>query len=189
MDNFIKIIKKITIFLFLVTIISLSIYGYLNGWFKSVEALQNGIDSLGFFGVFGFIIFQILQVIVPVVPNQIISIAGVLAFDIFLGFLYNYIGVFIGSYIVFFLGKKYGKILIEKIFSKKSVEKYQAFTEGTKFTKLFAFALICPGFPDDFLCYLAGTSNISFKNFSIIILIGRALSQITYSLFLEYFQF
>lgn len=187
MDRYLNYIKNITRITFFLIVIGVAVYGGLNGWFESVEALQEGIESLGIFGVVGFVFLQILQVIVPIVPNQIVGVAGVVIFGPVFGFVYNYMGVCIGSLIVFELAKNYGNRIIEKIFSQKLMDKYRNCVDSKKFTTIFGAAIICPGLPDDFLCYLAGTSKIKYKYFLIIILIGRATSQIGYSLFLNLF--
>lgn len=166
---------------FIIMVVGTAIYGYLNGWFTSVETMQAHINALGVWGLMGFIFIQILQVIVPIVPNQMIGATGAVIFGPFIGFICNYIGVCIGSITVFYLAKTYGNKIIEKLFSQKTMDKYKHWTEGNQFARLFAFAMICPGLPDDFLCYLAGTSNIKFRHFMIIILVGRATSQIGYS--------
>ena len=40
-----------------------------------------------------------------------------------------------------------------------------------------------PGAPDDLLCYVAGISNITLKEFIIYIILGKPLTLIFYSIF------
>ncbi|MFI3249590.1 MAG: VTT domain-containing protein [Eubacteriales bacterium] len=180
-------IRQWAMLVFACILLVIGVYGYLRGWFSSVEALQHGIDELGLLGIVVFLLFQVVQVVFPLIPNQIISVAGVLIFDPFFGFIYNFIGVFVGSFLVFYLAQNFGMKVIEKLFSDDIIERYQHWTSHPKFVYTFAFAMICPGFPDDFLCYLAGTSRIKFTQFFAIILVGRAISSLTYSLFLDFF--
>ena len=48
--------------------------------------------------------------------------------------------------------------------------------------RLFALAIFFPVAPDDFLCYLAGTTSMTWRRFTTIILLGKPLSIALYSL-------
>lgn len=50
------------------------------------------------------------------------------------------------------------------------------------FTKLFALAIFLPFAPDDFLCYLAGTTKMKLGSFTCIILAGKPAAIALYSL-------
>lgn len=99
------------------------------------------------------------------------------------GFIYNYISIVIGSIIVFFIARKYGMPLIQKMFEQKLIDKYIGWLNGEKrFEKLFAIAIFMPVAPDDFLCYLAGITKISVKKYIAIIVLLKPFTIFTYSL-------
>ena len=75
---------------------------------KNENILISYIKQAGIITPILFIIFQILQVIIPIFPGGVSCIAGVILFGPFLGFIYNYISIIIGSCIAFHLSKKYG---------------------------------------------------------------------------------
>lgn len=57
-----------------------------------------------------------------------------------------------------------------QMFSEKQLQRYKVWTgENTKFTHLFAIAIFFPVAPDDLLCYLAGTTAMSWRQFICII--------------------
>ena len=61
--------------------------------------------------------------------------------------------------------------------------KYEHWTgDGSPFARLFAIAIFMPVAPDDFLCYLAGTTEMSWKRFTIIILLGKPAALALYSM-------
>ena len=69
------------------------------------------------------------------------------------------------------------------MFSDKMIAKYEAWTGSeSKFARWFAIAIFFPVAPDDFLCYLAGTTGISWRKFTAIILMGKPASIALYSL-------
>ena len=54
--------------------------------------------------------------------------------------------------------------------------------EKRRFERLFALAIFLPVAPDDFLCYLAGTTEMTLPRFTAIILLGKPAAIALYSL-------
>lgn len=160
-----------------------SVYGYRSGLFTSTEALQEYIGSFGVWAALIFVLIQMLQVIVPILPGGVSCVVGVLLFGPWMGFLYNYIGMSIGSVCAFALSKRFGRPIMDHLFSEKTIAKYEAWTEKkNRFPKFFAAAIALPGLPDDFLCYLAGITKMSWNYFLFVVLIGRPITLVAYSL-------
>ncbi|TQR04658.1 TVP38/TMEM64 family protein [Psychrobacillus soli] len=159
------------------------IYGYKNGLFTSTETFRDFIVSFGIWAPIIFIFIQIVQVIIPILPGAISCVVGIIIFGPWIGLLYNYIGICIGSIIVFLLAQKYGKPFVRRIVGKKSFEKYIGWvSKGNTFDKIFAYAIFFPIAPDDLLCYIAGLTKMKLQKFIVIILLGKPLSITIYSL-------
>ncbi len=172
----------ITVFGALLCLI-LVIIGYQQGIFSSPESLKTFLNGLGIFAPIGFILFQVIQCVVPIIPGGFGCIIGVVVFGPVYGFIYNYIGISLGSTINFLLAKQYGKSFVLKIVSQKNYDKYISWIEkGKKFDKLFAFAMFSPCAPDDLLCFLAGLTPMSLKKFVTIILTCKPWSILIYSM-------
>lgn len=153
------------------------------GILTSQENMQKFIMGFGTAAGIIFILIQIIQVIIPVIPGGVSCVAGVIVFGAGMGFVYNYVGICIGSILVFLIAKRYGRPLMVKMFDKKLIDKYESWTEKNgRFTKLFALAIFLPVAPDDFLCYLAGTTRMKLKTFTAVILLGKPLSIAAYSM-------
>jgi len=152
-----------------------------NNLFSSQGSLESFLLKFGIWAPLMFVIFQVIQVVFPVIPGGISLLAGVIIFGPVHGFIYNYLGIVTGSAIAFLLAKHYGIPIIEVLFGKKIVTKYSKWTDNKKFSKLFALAIFMPVAPDDFLCYMAGTTNMSFGSFLMTILLGKPLSIAAYS--------
>ena len=182
-----KVLFTVITIIMTVLIVLFIIYGIRIGIFESPDNLVKYIEKYGVLAPLIFILIQIVQVILPIIPGGASCLAGVLAFGPGLGFLYNYIGLCIGSIIAFFLSRKYGLKLILKLFKEETVNKYVAYIKQKKFEKVFFWGIFLPGAPDDLLCYIAGISNISFKKFLVIILLGKPLALYLYSLFIDIF--
>lgn len=181
-----KIINTISVIGILVSI-ALTIYFINLGVFKDINALRGLVGDSIILGPIIFILLQILQVVIPIIPGGISSAAGVLIFGPFAGFVYNYVGICIGSIIIFLLGRRYGKPFILSMISDKTYNKYIGWLDNqNRFEKLFALAIFLPVAPDDALCLMAGLTNISVKKYVWIILLAKPLSIFLYSMALIY---
>ncbi|MCB8535418.1 TVP38/TMEM64 family protein [Enterococcus faecium] len=167
--------------------IALTIYFINLGVFKDLNALRGLVGDSIILGPIIFVFIQILQVVIPIIPGGISTAAGVLIFGPYAGFIYNYIGICIGSIIIFLLGRRYGKPFILSMISDKTYNKYIGWLDNqNRFEKLFALAIFLPVAPDDALCLMAGLTNMSVKRYTLIILIAKPLSIFLYSMVLIY---
>ena len=167
----------------LVACVILALWGWRTGVLTSQEQMQALVHSCGAVGVVLFILFQAVQVVVPVLPGGIGCLAGVLIFGPVWGFVYNYVGICIGSLAAFAVARNCGKPLLTMLFSEKTIAKYSRWAEErNRFARLFALAIFLPVAPDDFLCSLAGTTEMSWRQYTAIILLGKPFAIALYSL-------
>ena len=159
-------------------------YGFWKaGLFDSKEALTSCISRFGWAGPAVFITFQAVQVVIPILPGGLGCLAGVILFGAWKGFWYNYIGICAGSVLAFLIARQFGKPLLGCLFSEKLLKKYESWaTEKRRFERLFALAIFLPVAPDDFLCYLAGTTEMTLPRFTAIILLGKPAAIALYSM-------
>ena len=182
-DTFLRFIMNAIAVLSGILMTIFAVYGILTGLFSSQERIRLFIEKFGMMAPAAFLVIQIVQIIIPIIPGGLTCVAGVLAFGPVMGFVYNYISIVIGSIIVFVLSRKFGNIIVRKIFSDKTYNKYSKWlTIGRKAEILFALAIFFPVAPDDFLCYLAGLTNMSYKKYILIIVLCKPLSILAYSM-------
>lgn len=181
--NWVKTVVNIGSVLLLALCVVIAFWLWRQGAFRSVEALQQCVDSYGGSAAALFVALQGVQVVIPLLPGGVSCLAGVLLFGPWEGLLYNYVGIVLGSLLAFALARNLGKPLLEKLFSRKLHDKYEKWThENRRFNKFFALAVFLPGLPDDFLCFLAGTTGMSWKKFALITLVCRPPVIALYSL-------
>ena len=159
----------------------LSKYGILET-ISTVDGLKNYILSTKEKGIYIYIIIQALQVVILPIPAAIICIVGSLIYGPFLGGLYCSLGILIGSFISFFIGKTFGYKIVAWIAGKENTDKYSAIIRkrGGFFLGL---AFLLPMFPDDILCLIAGITNMKFKTFAWVTVITRPIGVICMSYF------
>jgi uncharacterized membrane protein YdjX (TVP38/TMEM64 family) len=152
----------------------------------SFDALRTFIIQTGFWGPLVFILIQIVQVVIPILPGGISCAYGVLLFGTAYGFVYNYVGIVIGSVLAFLLSRQLGKPFIQKITPGRIYRKYIGWLDKSSwFDRLFALGILLPGAPDDFLCMLAGASEMKLKKFMIILILCKPGALFVYSISLS----
>ena len=186
-DNVKKKIRLNTVFniisaTFVVVLVLLATYGIKIGLFRDTDVIEQEISKAGVYGPLAFIFIQVIQVVVPIIPGGVVLAAGGVLFGTIEDFIYNYIGIIVGSSIHFLLIRRYGSPLVKKFSSEKTYNKYKNWLEtDNHFYKLFVIAILLPGAPDDLLCMFAGLTEMTFKKFLVTILIAKPLSIVLYS--------
>ena len=79
-----------------------------------------------------------------------------------------------------------GTYLKGSLYGQKQLDKYDGWTKNKeRFDRMFALAIFLPVASDDFRCYLAGTTAMSWRRFVIIVSLGKPLAIAAYSLLLN----
>lgn len=186
-----SIIKTGTIVLFCLFMgmaLFVCIDGLMKGHFQSIQTLQTYISSYGIWGPLLLLMIQLLQVILPILPGFAGCIVGSVLFGAANGFWINYIGISLGSIIAYFLAKRYGTKLVNKMMPMEKYQKYiDKINQSKSYTLLLFLAILLPLAPDDFLCYFSGLINMSSKKFITIIILAKPWCILGYCIFFAYF--
>lgn len=127
------------------------------------------------------------QIVGPIIPGGVSLLGGVVFFGPVAGFIYNYVGICIGSIINFFLARHYGRPFILHIVSEETLDKYMKWTENqNKFNWFFALCILAPAAPDDVLCLLAGLTKMKFWTYFWIIILCKPWTIAAYSIGLQF---
>lgn len=127
-----------------------------------------------------FILVQFLQVVILPIPSTVTVVAGSALFGPLLGSVYSLIGIVLGSFTAFAVGRLAGYRVVAWLVGKETLDKWLAKIKGKD--KIFLSAMfLLPVFPDDVLCFVAGLSTMSFGLFALVIGISRVLAVFTTS--------
>lgn len=186
-EHYRKIINVATL-IGIVFVIIAAIIGIKEGYFTDQDKLQALLQSAGFLGPLVFIIIQIVQCVIPIIPGGITLLIGVLVFGPFWGFVYNYVGIILGSCAAFYLARFYGQPLVKAMVKERTFNKYMGWLNKNqkKFNIFFFIAMVFPFFPDDLICMIAGLSKMKFRQFFPLLAIGKIPSTLVYTLFLGF---
>lgn len=147
---------------------------WLDGRFDSVETFQKYVAGFGLAAPLFLVAVQAAQVILPVLPGLFGCVVGTMMFGAAGGFWCNYIGISAGSIIAFWLARKYGSVLVSRMFPGEKYEKWATWAAGSRFYTVVLFlGMVLPLFPDDYFCYFTGLTKMSARKFVAIILPGK----------------
>jgi len=182
-----KLILNILTIIGIVAVIFFIYFAVKERWFLDNEILLTKIKSFGLLAPLCFILIQMVQVVLPVIPGGASCLVGVMAFGAVGGFIYNYVGLVLGSICSFLLSRKFGMSIINKLFKEKDIKKALDKINNSKYDLIFFLIILLPGLPDDLFCYISGITKMSLKKFTIIILIGKPLTLLVYSICFQFF--
>lgn len=183
MKEFIKK-QKIKLLLILVIIAAIVLmvqyYSKIVLVFKDIETIKGIILGYGNYSFIIYIALQIVQIVIFFIPGDIMQISAGFIFGPITGFLLSFLGICLGTSIVFFISRKLGKPFVNKIVSEKDtwiIHKLEKFKEhpmkDKKLKKIVFFTYLIPGIPKDILGYICGVSEIKYKDFIIYSSIAR----------------
>lgn len=152
------------------------------------DKLKNYLESFGYWSWAVFFIFQVLQVVIFFIPGEVIQAAGGYVFGTLWGTVISFLGIGVGSYLLFLVSYKYGRGFVEKVVPQdlhKKIEKIlhkksrgMTDEEETEFIKkrekVIAFLLyLLPGMPKDSLVLIFGLTEMTPTEFITISMIAR----------------
>lgn len=143
------------------------------------DRFRDWVQGHGIFGPILYVFCVILQVVIAIIPGEPLELVGGYAFGTWLGTGLCLIGIFLGSVLVFGLVRRYGIRLVEIFFSEEKLKELKFLKQSPKRTLLFTIIYVIPGTPKDLLCYFAGLTDMKWKTFMLISLLGRLPSLIT----------
>ena len=138
--------------------------------FSDRLAFENFINDLGFWGPLAIVGSITLEVVVAPIPGYIPAITAGFVFGPILGSLYTFIGNVLGTAIVFFVARKYGKKLVLRFMKKERLEKYGHTI--SKHENWLLFFYFFPIIPIDVISAAFGLSKIHWKKFFIVSSLG-----------------
>ncbi len=171
-----KIIQIIIVIIFIICLIIGSIY-----FTPIVKALSNVdtreiyIEKLRSYGMFGSVILALLfavQVIFAVIPSEPFEIIAGIMYGPWGGFFIAQIGLSIGSIIVYYLVRLFGKGFVKSLINIDS-KKLDFLHDKTRSEVIIASILLIPGLPKDFLAFVVPFTKVSLTKFLIISFIAR----------------
>lgn len=178
-----KIILTALFFLLLCVSAGFCLYGYARGCFHSVDSFRSYIAGCGPLAPAALTLTQAIQVVVPVIPGFLGCAVAAGLWGAAGGFACNYIGICGGSLIAYWLARRFGMPLVQRMVPMQKYRRLTRWVTSRKsYTVVFFLAILLPLAPDDFLCWLSGLLGMPPRRFTWIILLGKPWIILAYSL-------
>lgn len=146
-----------------------------SGFFQAISSpqeMQAYIQRFAPYSHFIFFLLQLSSVILAPIPSNLTTLAGGLLFGAIPAFFITTAAVILGSAVVFQLARVLGRPFVERFANSVAIEKYGHIIQRKRDVFLL-MAFLFPFFPDDLLCIMAGLTDISFRRFLTLVIIGR----------------
>ena len=122
-----------------------------------------------------YIVLQYLQVVILPIPGVVSTAVGVALFGPFLTIFYSLIGILLGSFTAFYIGRKLGGKAVAWLIGDETLSAWQKKLKG-KDNFVLTLMFLLPMFPDDILCFIAGLSTMTIRYFIIMITVSRVFA-------------
>ncbi len=137
------------------------------------EAFKEAVSRLGLWGPAIIVLLEILLVMVTVVPVGPLNIAAGYVYGLIGGTVLCLIGNTLGSMVVFFLVRKFGKSFVLLFVSEEAFERHSRILEHPRMKLLLLAAFAIPGMPKDVFAYLSGLTDLTAREWFLIAALGR----------------
>jgi uncharacterized membrane protein YdjX (TVP38/TMEM64 family) len=143
---------------------------------KNPEYIRNYLAGFGNLSFLVFILIQLIQVIIVIIPVDLVNICSGFVFGMPLGFVLSYLGLMMGSVIVFYISRFFGYDFVCRLISTEKIEKISGMLNSSKGT-VGLFLICCiPFIPKDIMMYVAGLTPVKASRLFLIYGISRVPS-------------
>lgn len=143
------------------------------------QEFRDWVDSKGIWGPVLYVALVIFQILIAFIPGEPLEIVAGYVFGTIKGTVLCIAAASLGSIIVLFLVRKFGKALLEIYFDKEKIENLKFLQSSQKKIVVFMILFIVPGTPKDLLCYYGGLTDIPMPLLIFICTVCRLPSIIT----------
>ncbi len=142
-------------------------------------SFRTWVEARGLWGRVLFVGVIMLQVIIAFIPAEPLEIAAGYAFGAVWGTVLVWLGLVLGTLIVFLFVRKIGIKAVEVFFPREKIDSVK-YLNNEKALNAAAFTLfLIPGTPKDLLTYIAGLTKIRLLPWIVLTSIARIPSIVT----------
>lgn len=145
----------------------------------NLEDFKLWVESLGYGGILVLFLLQMLQIIIAFIPGEFVEILAGMLYGSLGGMVICLAGILFSTTLIFFLVRRFGKKLTEKIYAKQEQKKYKFLFKTKNLYLIIFFLFLIPGTPKDILAYICPLTKIQFLPFILISTFARIPSIIS----------
>lgn len=140
---------------------------------KNPKYIREYLAGFGNVGFLVYVLIQAIHVIIVIIPGDIFNICGGFVYGIPLGFALSFLGMMVGTVIVFYISRFFGYEIVSKLIAKEKIDKMSGILNSTKGT-VGMFIICCiPFIPKDLMMYIAGLTPVKASRLFLIYGLSR----------------
>ncbi len=172
-----KAIKIVAVVILVIVMLGLTIIGIplvnMLSTDEGRDAIQAIVDRNIVLGVLVYLVLQMLQVVVALIPGGVIQILGGVLFGNFWGTILCFLGILLGSILVFMTVRKFGMPVVEAFVDSKGIKRFEFLNDDKKLEATVFILFLIPGMPKDALTYIVPLTKIKPMRFFVLSMIAR----------------
>jgi uncharacterized membrane protein YdjX (TVP38/TMEM64 family) len=141
--------------------------------FSSPGSMEELVEGFGAWSLLVFLLMQAAQVVAGPVPAAPVIAAGSAIFGFWEGLTLSMVGITAGSVCAFLIGRRFGRPLLGRLLTEKTLARYRETPVGSDGWWLLMVLLLPVPAGGDAACALAGLSSISLRRFVVVVSVGR----------------
>jgi uncharacterized membrane protein YdjX (TVP38/TMEM64 family) len=167
-----KHFRELLVFLVLIIFIFGTVYTFQS---FGVDKIEQYIAGAGLWGPLFFILIHASTIVVAPFEGSFLMITSGVLFGYWPGVAYTIIAGFIGSSINFWLSRRFGSKIVQKLIGKKGVEKINQISDYVDEHPVVLIPLMASTL-FDLVGYAAGLTRVKYKNFLIAVAVSSVIN-------------
>ncbi len=167
------------VFLLVLALLTIFVGGPILKTLGDPESFRAWVDARGFWGRVLFVGIMVLQVIIAFIPAEPLELAAGYAFGAVWGTVLVWLGLVLGTTIVFLFVRKIGVKAVEVFFPRERIDQLKYLKDEKKLNAAAFILFLIPGTPKDLLTYFAGLTKIRLLPWIVLTSIARIPSILT----------
>lgn len=141
-------------------------------FFVDQAKVQEFVIGFGLWALLATTLLHVAQVLLAPIPGQVINVVNGYLFGPVWGTIYSMVGAIVGSSLVMFLARRFGRPWAERLIKKETLERLDGYSRrrGALF---FFLIFLLPFLPDDVACFLAGLTPLPLAELIMLAALGR----------------
>lgn len=172
-------LSALGVMLFLFLTLYFTVGKSLTAFVSDTESFKAWLQSYKSFGAVIFVFIRAFQTVIKIIPAEPLEIASGYVFGTFGGLFLCSLGSFLGSLVILFLSRKFGRRFIEIFINEEEFHKLSRLGGEKKQSLFLTVFYLIPGTPKDVFTYIAGATGMNITRFLLITTAARIPSIIT----------
>src|SRR5258708_1869459 len=134
------------------------------------DELRAELPKYGALAPLAYTAFYALQIVIAPIPGAPLSYTAGFLFGPIAASFYSMVGIMVGSAIAFFLARRFGWPLIEKMAPKSWIDRWRNLSAVNS---SFTWFLLMLAPTADVFYFIAGLTTLSFRRYMFLVFVGR----------------